>query len=195
MDITDIGPFKKLTTPPEWRRKTLRLPQTNRMDLPVVQLILPGKEEEMEIGILYRGKLENEFDGENFHALLQMNKETATPVALSPGEIRSLTRVLNLAGFNQYAFPRHITGYNPDFLLRSAQVFLLNGRPVLKVDGEFKADINTDTFFACLYAEADNAGRKIYEIYLRATDRETYLRTLPAFRSIAESIEWVDNAK
>jgi hypothetical protein len=192
MDITDIGPFKKLSTPPEWRRKTLRLPQTNRSDLPVVQLVIPGMEEDLEIGIFYRGKLESQADGENFHALLEMNREIAAAVALSPGEIRSLTRVLNLAGFNQYSFPRHITGYNPDFQLRTAQVLLLNGRPVLKVDGEFKADISTDTYFACVFVEADEGGRMIYELYLRASNKDTYLRALPAFRLIAESIEWID---
>jgi hypothetical protein len=190
MDITDIGPFRKLSYPPEWRRKTLRLPQTNRSDLPVVQLILPGKEDELEIGIFYRGKLETKEDGVNFHALLEMNKDAESPVALSPGEIRSLTRILNLAGFNQYSFPRHLTGYNPDFQLRTAQVFLLNGRPVLKVDGEFKADISTDTYFACVFVEADDTGRRVYELYLKAGEKESYSRALPVFRQIAESIEW-----
>lgn len=164
------------------------------MELPVVQLTLPGKENDLEIGIFYRGKLESESDGANFHALLEMNKHAQQPVSLSPGQIRSLSRVLDLTGFNQYIFPRHISGYNPDFQLRTAQVFVLRGRPVLRVDGEFKADIKTDTYYACLYIDADNSGRKIYEFYLKASDRDTFFRAFSIFKQIAETIEWSNPA-
>lgn len=190
MEITDIGPFKKLVVPAEWQRRSLRIPQSNRMELPVIQLSLPGKEDSLEIGIFYRGKLESEDDGANFHALLEQNKESKTAVTLTPGQIRSLTRTLDLAGFNQYVFPRHLSGYNPDFQLRSAQVYVLNGRPVLRVEGEFKADLDTDTYFACLYVEADSSGRKVFELYLRASDRDTFFKGLQVFKQINESIEW-----
>lgn len=193
MEITDIGPFKKLSAPADWRRNALRIPLGNRLELPVIQLSLPGKEEDLEIGIFYRGKLESEDDGDNFHALLQQHKEAQGPAALSPGQIRSLTRVLDLAGFNQYVFPRHLSGYNPDFQLRSAQVLVLKGRPVLRVDGEFRADVSPDTFYLCFYVEADKSGRKIYELYLRATDRTLYFRALPAFNQLVDSIEWAAN--
>jgi len=190
VDITDIGPFKKISAPEQWRRNALRIPMGNRLELPVIQLSLPGKEEDLEIGIFYRGKLESQDDGDNFHALLQQHSQSQAPVALSPGQIRSLTRILDLAGFNQYVFPRHLSGYNPDFQLRSAQVCILNGRPVLRVDGEFRADVAPDTYYLCLYVEGDKSGRKIYELYLRASDRALYFRALPAFNQLLESIEW-----
>lgn len=194
MDISDIGPFKKITAPPQWQRRTLKLPQANRSELPVLQLVLPGKEEELEIGIFYRGKLETEEDGENFHALLEQYQYVDSPVSLSPGQIRSLSRILALAGFNQYSFPRHLTGYNPDFTLKTAQVFLLNGKPVLKVDGEFKADTEADMHFGCIYVEADTKGRKVYELYVQATNRDVYLRALPSFKMITDSIVWAENS-
>lgn len=191
MDITDIGPFKKISVPKEWRRNMLRVPQANRIDLPVLQLTLPGKEDELEIGIFYRGRLESEDDGENFHALLEQHRGLDTPMALGPVQIRSITRILNLAGFNQYSFPRHLSGYSPDFHLRTAQVMSLNGRPVLRVDGEFRADIAPDTYYGCLFVEADDTGRKIYEMYLRANSRDTFFWALSAFNQIASSVEWV----
>ncbi|MBX9688677.1 MAG: hypothetical protein K2X27_18355 [Candidatus Obscuribacterales bacterium] len=190
MDITDIGPFKRIWAPADWKRKTLKVTQGNRLDLPVLLLTIPGLEDELEIGIFYRGKLESPADGENFHALLQRHKTAEAPVALSPGQIRSLSRVLNLAGFNQYTFPKQLTGYNADFQLRTAQVVVLNGRPVLMVDGEFRADESADAFFGCLFVEADDSGRKIYELYLKAADKELYLRSLNTFRQVTESIEW-----
>lgn len=192
MDITDIGPFKKITIPPDWRRNTLRVPQANRMELPIIQLTMPGKEQEMEIGIFYRGKLESEDDGENFHALLLQNKEAEHAVTLSPGQIRSLSRILDLAGFNQYTFPRHLTGYSPDFYLKTAQVLVINGKPVLKVDGEFRDEDKTDTYYGGLFVEADDTGRKVYELYLRVTAKEMHLRGIQHFRRMAESIEWAD---
>ena len=192
MDITDIGPFKKITVPPDWRRNTLRVPQANRMELPIIQLTMPGKEQEMEIGIFYRGKLESEDDGENFHALLLQHREAEQAVTLSPGQIRSLSRVLDLAGFNQYTYPRHLTGYSPDFFLKTAQVIVINGKPVLKVDGEFRDEDKTDTFYGGLFVEADDSGRKIYELYLRVTAKELHLKGIQFFRRMAESIEWAD---
>lgn len=192
MDITDIGPFKKITVPPDWRRNTLRVPQSNRMELPIIQLTMPGKEQEMEIGIFYRGKLESEDDGENFHALLLQHREAEQAVTLSPGQIRSLSRVLDLAGFNQYTYPRHLTGYSPDFFLKTAQVIVINGKAVLKVDGEFRDEDKTDTFYGGLFVEADDSGRKIYELYLRVTAKEMHLKGIQFFRRMAESIEWAD---
>ncbi len=192
MDITDIGPFKKITVPPDWRRNTLRVPQSNRMELPIIQLTMPGKEQEMEIGIFYRGKLESEDDGENFHALLLQHREAEQAVTLSPGQIRSLSRVLDLAGFNQYTYPRHLTGYSPDFFLKTAQVIVINGKAVLKVDGEFRDEDKTDTFYGGLFVEADESGRKIYELYLRVTAKEMHLKGIQFFRRMAESIEWAD---
>jgi hypothetical protein len=169
----------------------LRIPQGNNMELPLLQLNLPGKEELVEIGIFYRGRLESVEDGENFHLLLERNKEAEAPVALSPGQIKSLARIMDTTGFNQYAFPAHLTGYNADFQLRTAQVVLINGRPVLRVDGEFKAESTPDAFYGCLYVEADEAGRKVYELYLRASDKRNYMYALAAFNLIAESVEWV----
>ena len=190
MDILDIGPFKKISVPPDWRRSTVKIPQANRGELPVLQLTMPGREEDLEIGIFYRGKLESEADGENFRALLQQHKSIDTAVTLTPGQIRSLSRILDLTGFNQYTFPRHLTGYNPDFQLRSAQVFVLNARPVLKIDGEFRAESLPDTFFAGIYVDADNNGRKIYELYFKASERDFFLKGMGTFRKVAESIEW-----
>ncbi len=190
MDINEIGPFKRISVPPEWKRCGIRIPQANRQELPVVKLFIPELEDRLEIGILYRGRLESESDGENFHALLELYKTTTEPVSLGPGQIRSLQRVLNLAGFNQYSFPRHVSGYSADFQLRTAQVLVLNGRPVLRVDGEFKADQAPDTFYECVFVDADNKGRKIYELYLRATDKLNYLRALLTFRKLSETIDW-----
>ncbi len=190
MDINDIGPFKRISVPSEWKRSSIRVPQGNRQELPVVQLTIPGREDHFEIGIFYRGRLESEKDGENFHALLEQNKDLCEALFLSPGQIRSLSRTLNLAGFNQYSFPRHLSGYSADFQLRSAQVIILSGRPVLRVDGEFKADQLTDTYYESLFVDADNKGRKIYEFYVRASEKNAYSRALPIFRTMTETIEW-----
>lgn len=190
MDILDIGPFKKISVPPDWRRSTIKIPQAGRGELPIVQLTMPGREDDLEIGIFYRGKLESEADGENFHALLDQHKSSQTATTLTPGQIRSLSRILDLTGFNQYTFPRHLTGYNPDFQLRSAQVLLLSGRPVLKIDGEFRAESLADTFYGGIYVDADGKGRKVYELYLRAVEKEFFQKGILTFRRMAESIEW-----
>ncbi|MBX9721156.1 MAG: hypothetical protein K2X81_07170 [Candidatus Obscuribacterales bacterium] len=190
MDITEIGPFKRIVVPDEWKRTGIRVPQANRQELPVVKLVLPELEDKLEIGIFYRGRLESEADGENFRALLNQYKTVTEPASLGPGQIRSLQRILNLAGFNQYSFPRHMTGYSADFQLRTAQVLVINGRPVLRVDGEFKADQAADTFYECLYVEAGNKGRKIYELYLRAADRHNYMQALTVFRHMCTTIGW-----
>lgn len=192
MDITDIGPFKKIVVPPGWRRNMIRIPQGNNMELPLIQLTLPGKEDLVEIGIFYRGRLESAEDGENFHLLLERHKETQAPVALSPGQIKSLARIMDTTGFNQYAFPHHLTGYNSDFQLRTAQVVNLRGKAVLRVDGEFKIDTTPDAHYGCLYVEADETGRKVYELYLRACDKKNYMYALGAFNQIAESVEWAN---
>lgn len=160
------------------------------MDLPVIQFVPEDNSKQVEIGIFYRGRLENETEGQLFHNLLQENSNVATPVALSPGQIKSLCSVLDLTGFNQYSYPPAMSGYAADFHLRSAQILLLNGRAVLKVDGEFRADQKPDSYYGTYYVDADNKGRKIYEIYLQSSDRDTYLRTLPVFNEITSSIEW-----
>lgn len=192
MDITDIGPFKKIVVPPGWRRNMVRIPQGNNMELPLIQLTLPGKEDLVEIGIFYRGRLESSEDGENFHLLLERHKAAEAPVALSPGQIKSLARIMDTTGFNQYAFPHHLTGYNADFQLRTAQVLNLKGKSVLRVDGEFKVDTTSDAYYGCVYVEADEAGRKVYELYLRACDKRNYMYALGAFNQIAESVEWAN---
>ena len=190
MDINDIGPFKKITVPAEWRRTTVKIPQANRMELPIIQLTMPGRELDLEMGIFYRGKLESEDDGENFHALLLQHREIQTAVTLTPGQIRSLSRILDLAGFNQYTFPRHLTGYSPDFYLKSAQVIVINGRAVLKIDGEFQNEEKIDCYYNGLFVEADDTGRKVYEMYLKVVEKEFHLRGLQTFRRMAETIEW-----
>jgi hypothetical protein len=189
MEICNIGPIKSLRAPTNWRRAAARIPQGSRMDLPVV-LLIPDDGKQVEIGIFYRGRLESEEDGNYFHSLLEQNSSAEHPVALSPTQIKALSRILDLAGFNQYSFPSQLSGYNADFQLRTAQILVINNRTVLKVDGEFKADTKPDAFYGAVFVDADNRGRKIYEIFLLAQDKETYLRTLPLFKELTESIEW-----
>lgn len=190
MIISDLGPFKKIEAPPDWRRSTIRVPLNNRLDLPLTLLTIPGKEEDFEIGIFYRGKLESEEDGENFQALLSQQEHAGSALSLSPGQLRSLSRVLDLTGFNQYSHSLEKSGYAPEFMLRSAQVIVINKRCVLKIDGEFRADETPDAQLLCIYVAADKRGRKIFELYLKATDREAFLRLTPVFRQVCQTIEW-----
>ncbi|MBX9572123.1 MAG: hypothetical protein K2X77_24735 [Candidatus Obscuribacterales bacterium] len=189
MEISNIGPIKSLRAPANWKRAAARIAQGSRMDLPVV-LLVPEDGKQVEIGIFYRGRLESEEDGTYFHNLLEQNASTSHAVALTPGQIKALSKILDLAGFNQYSFPSHLSGYNADFHLRTAQILVINNRSVLKVDGEFKADLKADAFYGSIFVDADNRGRKIYEIFLLAADKETYLRTLPLFKEVTDSIEW-----
>lgn len=189
MEICNIGPIKSLRAPENWKRAAARIAQGSRMDLPVV-LLVPDDGKQVEIGIFYRGRLESEEDGTYFHSLLEQHSTATQAVALTPGQIKSLSKILDLAGFNQYSFPSQMSGYNADFNLRTAQILVINDRTVLKVDGEFKADTKTDAYYGSVFVDADNRGRKIYEIFLLAADKDTYLRTLPLFKELTESIEW-----
>lgn len=191
MDISNIGPIKTLRAPEKWKRVTVRVSQGSRMDLPVV-LLVPEQESaaRLEIGIFYRGRLESEEDGQYFHQLLEQHVKAIKPTALTPTQIKSLTRVLDLVGFNQYSYPTQMSGYMADFYLRTAQIHIINEKAVLRVDGEFKADNKTDVYYNSLFIDADNRGRKVYEIYLLSSDKDLYLRHLTVFKEMTESIEW-----
>ena len=160
------------------------------MDIPVILLVPEDGSRAVEIGIFYRGRLESEPDGYIFHELLTQNSDSASSTALTPSQIKSLNRVLDLAGFNQYSYPMELSGYAADFFLRTAQVKVLNGRSLLKVDGEFRADMNPDSYYVSYFVDADNRGRKIYEIFMLGKDKESYLLTLPLFKDLMESIQW-----
>ncbi|MBY0548552.1 MAG: hypothetical protein K2W95_14880 [Candidatus Obscuribacterales bacterium] len=195
MQVCKIGPLKSFTMPPSWKRCTYRIAGSGRPELPVISF-QPDNYPDTELGVFFRGRLESSEVGTKFAALLTDHRNSTRAITpLTPKQIVELTEVLDLAGFNQFAFPPAEYGCVPDFNLRSAEVKTLGGKPVIVVDGEFVAQGTADTWYSGIYIDADGSGRKIYELFLRSANRESFFTFLKHFNEAVSSIRWEETAK
>lgn len=190
MQLSNIGPIKQLTVPPSWEKMATSVALPNHMQLPVFIFRPRNAESLVEMGIFFRGRMESEKDGLMFRDLLLRHQDIREKTALMPQEIKDLVHVLDLTGFNQYSFPQEKSGYPPDFHLRSAELVPLNGKIVLKVVGDFVTTGVVDAYYYGIYIDADGSGRKVYEVFLRAGDKQEFMRSLTAYKAALSTISW-----
>lgn len=188
--LSNIGPIKNLVAPPDWEKTCLRIPLPNHLQLPLFIFRPPVSKKDLEIGVFFRGRMETETDGRVFSSLIKRNQHISEKQTLTANEIKDLSPILDITGFNQYSFGNERSGFSPDFHLRSAELIPLNGKIVLKVVGDFLTDQNVDTYFYGIYIDADGTGRKIYEVFLRASDKEEFMQSLSEFKTMLDSISW-----
>lgn len=189
MDVCRIGPVKKMSIPNGWKRATYRIAGSGRPELPVVSFRPPG-DVAAEIGIFFRGRMESESTGRKFTEYLNSFVGPGKR-ALIKEEIRELSEILDLAGFNQFSFPPEECGFVPDFRLLTAELEVVNGRVVLVVSGEFLERMDLiDTWYTTVFVDSDGSGRKIYELFYRASEQELYGQHLILFENALQSIEW-----
>lgn len=195
MQFCKVGPFKSIALPSSWKRQTYRIAGSGRPELPVIAFY-PIDTSDTEMSVFFRGRLESEDNGRNFAELLHHHvKSGSTRAALSPGQIKNLTEILDLAGFNQYSFSAEEHGFAPDFNLRSAELVTIDGKAIVSVTGEFCTNQQCDTWYTGCFVDADGSGRKVYEFFLRSTNRESFFKFLKNYNDAVASIEWQDNAK
>lgn len=188
--LLNIGPIKRLEAPQGWKKTTARVSQPNHIQSPVLLFRPPDSEHDVEIGVFFRSRLESEADGKIFADLISAHADIISKEALQPAQIKDLVNILDLTGFNQYSFPQEISGYQPDFYLRSAELMPLNGKVVLRVVGDFMTAGDIDTYFCGIYIDADGSGRKIYEIFLRSNNKPAFVKALIAYKISLASISW-----
>lgn len=195
MQVCKIGPLKSFTIHSSWKRCTYRIPGSGRPELPVISF-QPDHHPDTELGVFFRGRLESPEVGAKFATLLREHQTSTKEITpLTPKQIAEITEVLDLTGFNQFAFPPAEYGCIPDFNLRSAEVKTPSNKPVLAVDGEFVAQGTTDTWYRGIYIDADGSGRKIYELFLRSANRDSFYKFLKHFNEAVASICWEETAK
>lgn len=195
MQVCKIGPLKSFSLNSCWKRRTYRIAGSGRPELPVISF-QPENHPDTELGVFFRGRLESVDAGAKFAALLREHQNAAREITpLTPKQIAEITEILDLTGFNQYAFPPAEHGFVPDFNLRSAEVKTIGGKPLLVIDGEFLSQSTTSNWYSGIYIDADGSGRKVYELFLRSDSRESFFKFLKHFHDSVASIEWAETAK
>lgn len=188
--LSNIGPIKHLTAPSFWQKTCLRVPLPNHMQLPLFIFRPPSSKKNLEIGVFFRGRMESDSDAHKFSSLLKRHQNIKDKQTLTHNEIKELASIFDIAGFNQYSFSSDKSGFPPDFRLRSAEIIPVNNRIVLRVVGDFLTEQTVDTYFCGIYIDADGTGKKVYEVFLKAGDKEEFLHSLPEFKAMLDSISW-----
>ncbi len=160
----------------------------------------PVGEENVEIGLVYRGKPVYIDDAVLFRSIVNKSDQKLFESDSSGQDfekdkslLKSMTFILGKMGNNQLTNTEKGV-FGPEFYLERLETILLNGRRALSIKGHFQGpDLSIHNYYYGLLYERKRSSEKcdIEEVFFQAHSQELYDKYFFDFAATLKSIIWV----
>lgn len=180
---TDVAGVQAVLSPEDWEQHKSNLPPGYGS----IQTIGPSSKK-LTISVADRGQPLSQIGLRNFMTVLATADGATKSRPLLPSQIRALSELFGKAsiGDNQHTNTNRWMPYT--FKMFSASAFIVNGRPVVEVEGQF-VDVNGQRVreHIGLYTLQRN---RVTRIFLDATSKDDYIYGRWLYKYLLKTIEW-----